>query len=166
MRALGVLVDGVPLPADEARAFWQRFSAWMNERAGDLAGFARAESLASVRPEIHDGEPVLIASRTAAQMPYAPALKKSGRNLENAARPGPGGQRGRPNGSRRPGPGPAPSSGGRPPRPAKGGGSGHPSAAGRPQTRPTSGPASPDRAKRGHGHAKNESSRRGPRGGR
>jgi hypothetical protein len=73
---LVVLVDGVPLPGDEARAFWRRFSEWMNEHAGDLAGFAKVENLASVRPELHDGSPVLVASRTAAQTPYAPAPKK------------------------------------------------------------------------------------------
>jgi hypothetical protein len=77
--SLEVVLDGVPLPGDEARAFWRRFSEWMDERAGDLAGFAKAEGLASVRPELHDGSPVLIASRTAAQVPYAPAAKKNAR---------------------------------------------------------------------------------------
>src|SRR5579884_1673425 len=73
MTALRVLVDQVPLPDDEARPFWRRFSAWMEEHPGDLAGFAASEGLASVHPEVHDGHPVLVASRTAAQRPYAPA---------------------------------------------------------------------------------------------
>ena len=34
-------IDGTPLAEAEARALWQRFSAWMEEHAGDLAGFAR-----------------------------------------------------------------------------------------------------------------------------
>jgi hypothetical protein len=73
---LRVVVDGKPLPDDEARAFWERFSAWMEEHAGDLAGFARAESLASVHPEMHGGAPVLVGSRTAAQKAYASAPKR------------------------------------------------------------------------------------------
>lgn len=80
--SLAVVLDGTPLPAEEARAFWRRFSEWMDERAGDLAEFAKAEGLASVRPELHDGSPVLVASRTAAQVPYgaAPKKKAPGRN--------------------------------------------------------------------------------------
>ncbi len=73
---LRVTVDGKPLPGDEARAFWQRFSAWMEEHAGDLAGFAQAEALASVHPEMHGGAPVLVASRTAPQKAYTSAPKK------------------------------------------------------------------------------------------
>ena len=79
MTAMGdliVLVDGAPLPGEDARAFWRRFSDWMNEHPGDLAGFAQAEGMASVRPEIHEGTPALVASRTAAQTPYASAPKR------------------------------------------------------------------------------------------
>jgi hypothetical protein len=75
MSALRVLVDGEPLPAEEAIAFWKRFSEWMDEHEGDLAGFARSEGLASVRPELHDGSPVLVASRSAPQQPYDVARK-------------------------------------------------------------------------------------------
>jgi hypothetical protein len=78
MTALRVLVDGVPLPDVEARAMWHRFSAWMEEHVGDLAGFASAEGLASVHPEMHGGLPVLVASHAAPQRPYGPAPKKSG----------------------------------------------------------------------------------------
>ena len=81
---LRVTVDGKPLPEDEARAFWHRFSAWMEEHAGDLAGFARTEGIASVHPEMHGGAPVLVASRTAPQKAYTTAPKKP-----TGATPGP-----------------------------------------------------------------------------
>lgn len=68
-----VLVDGQALPTEEAIAFWKRFSAWMDEHPGDLAGFARTEGLSSVTPEMHSGAPVLVASRTAPQKPYTTA---------------------------------------------------------------------------------------------
>jgi hypothetical protein len=73
---LGALVDGTPLPAEEAAALWKRFSAWMDSHAGDLAGFAAVEGFASVHPEVHDGTPVLVASHTRPQGPYAPASRK------------------------------------------------------------------------------------------
>lgn len=68
-----MLVDGEALPTEEAIAFWKRFSAWMDEHPGDLAGFAKTEGLSSVTPEMHSGAPVLVASRTAAQKPYTTA---------------------------------------------------------------------------------------------
>jgi hypothetical protein len=71
--SLRVLVDGAPMADEAGRAFWQRFSAWMEEHHGDLGGFAKAEGLASVRPEMHAGEPVLVASRTVGQAAYASA---------------------------------------------------------------------------------------------
>jgi len=70
---LGVLVDGVAMPDAEARALWERFSAWMEEHRGDLAGFAAREGFVSVHPGVDNGRPVLLASKTAAQRPYAPA---------------------------------------------------------------------------------------------
>jgi hypothetical protein len=76
--ALRVLVEGVALSDEEARAIWRRFSAWMDANVGDLAGFARAEGFASLHPEMHDGSPVLVASRTASQRPYVTAPKKPG----------------------------------------------------------------------------------------
>lgn len=66
-----VLVDGVALPDAEGRAFWQRFSAWMEEHRGDLAGFATAEGFVSVHPAVENGQPVLLVSRTVPQRPYA-----------------------------------------------------------------------------------------------
>jgi hypothetical protein len=71
--SLAVLVDGAPMAKDDAREFWKRFSAWMEEHPGDLAGFARAEGYESVHPQLHGGEPILVASRTAGQAAYAPA---------------------------------------------------------------------------------------------
>src|SRR5579883_1503294 len=76
-RRLRVVVDGSELAEQEARELWQRFSAWMDRHHGDLAGFARAESLASVFPEVHDGEPVLVASRTTSQRDYTTAPRRA-----------------------------------------------------------------------------------------
>jgi hypothetical protein len=73
---LRVLVDGVALEADASRAFWRRYSAWMEEHEGDLAGFAKSEGLTSVHPEIQGGAPVLVGSRTAPQRPYSPAARR------------------------------------------------------------------------------------------
>jgi hypothetical protein len=83
MGELRVILDGEPMPAEEALAFWRRFSEWMEGHVGDLAGFAAAEGLQSVRPELHGGAPVLVASRSRAQVPYATAVKRP----EPAAKP-------------------------------------------------------------------------------
>jgi len=83
---LRVLIDGKPLPEDDARAFWQRFSEWMDAHRGDLAGFAHREGLASVHPELDAGHPVLVASRTAPQRPYKavlPEVSRRGRTRPN-----------------------------------------------------------------------------------
>ncbi len=68
-----VTVDGVALPAAEARALWTRFSAWMEENKGDLAGFAGNEGFASGHPGVDGGKPILRASKSAPQRPYTPA---------------------------------------------------------------------------------------------
>jgi hypothetical protein len=86
MSALRVVVDGEPLAGEEALAFWKRFSEWMEEHRGDLAGFARSEGLASVHPQVHDGAPVLIASRSAAQQPYDVAPRKRTKRPTTRAR--------------------------------------------------------------------------------
>jgi hypothetical protein len=78
MTTLKVLVDGRELETEEGVAFWKRFSAWMDEHEGDLAGFARSEGLVSVRPEMHGGGPVLVASHREAQKPYVTAPKRGG----------------------------------------------------------------------------------------
>jgi hypothetical protein len=75
---LRVLLDGKPLGESEGKALWTRFSAWMETHQGDLAGFARQEGFTSVHPELHDGEPVLVASHTAPQRPYANAPTRRG----------------------------------------------------------------------------------------
>ncbi len=77
---LVVLVDGIALPDEEARALWGRFSAWMDDRRGDLAGFAAREGFASVPPVVDAGRPVLRASRTEMQQPYAPVAQSKGTN--------------------------------------------------------------------------------------
>jgi hypothetical protein len=84
--ALRAFLDAAPLSEPEARALWQRFSAWMEEHAGDLAGFARAEGFASVHPELHGGEPVLVVSKTAPQRPYASALARGGQGAPARSR--------------------------------------------------------------------------------
>jgi hypothetical protein len=79
MTALRAVVDGVALSDEDARGLWRRFSAWMEEHAGDLGGFAKTEGFASLNPEMHAGEPVLVASRTEPQRPYSVARKKKER---------------------------------------------------------------------------------------
>ncbi len=67
---LGVVVDGVALPEDEARALWQTFSAYMEEHRGDLAGFAKSQGFVSAHPRSEGGRAVLVLSRTAPQEEY------------------------------------------------------------------------------------------------
>jgi hypothetical protein len=95
MTALRVVVDAAPLPDEDARAFWKRFSDWMQEHPGDLSGFAQTEGLASVHPEMHGGTPVLVASHTAEQRPYTvapdrPAERRSPGVARPRSRPGQG----------------------------------------------------------------------------
>ena len=78
MTALAVFLDGEPLPDDQARAFWKRFSAWMDAHRGDLSGFARSEGLASVHPEVRAAGAVLVASGAAPQRPYGVARASRG----------------------------------------------------------------------------------------
>ena len=77
-RALTVLVDGAPLPEAEALALWDRFSTWMEDHRGDLKGFAAQEGFASVHPGVDGDRPVLRASKTAEQRPYAPVTAAAG----------------------------------------------------------------------------------------
>jgi hypothetical protein len=87
MSALRVLVDGAPLADHQARAFWKRYSDWMEEHPGDLAGFALREGLSSVHPEMQGGGPVLVASRTQPQSPYGVAPKRPVERQPAASRP-------------------------------------------------------------------------------
>jgi hypothetical protein len=52
----------------------------MDRHQGDLAGFARGEKLASVHPEVHDGQPVLVASTSTPQRDYTTAPKRRSRD--------------------------------------------------------------------------------------
>ncbi len=95
-RALAVLVDGQAMAPEEARSFWERFSTWMEEHRGDLAGFAAQEGFASVHPSVEGGRPVLRVSRSAAQRPYAAVRDRGphgGSDSRDASLPG-GGQTG------------------------------------------------------------------------
>ena len=89
--SLRVLVDGVALSDEDGRAFWGRFSAYMEEHKGDLAGFAKQEGYASVHPSLQGGHPVLLASRSAPQGVY--------RAVDKGAGGGSGGSGGKPGGS-------------------------------------------------------------------
>jgi hypothetical protein len=75
---LAVVVDGVPLPPNEAHALWRRFSEWMEEHRGDLAGFAAREGFKSIHPAVEGGRPVLRASHVEAQRPYTSAARATG----------------------------------------------------------------------------------------
>ena len=98
---LGVVVDGQPMPPDEAREFWARFSAYMEENKGDLAGFAKREGFASVHPSMKDGAPVLLASRTSAQRPYAPVARGGSSDHQASPRDPGRGSKARGKGSKR-----------------------------------------------------------------
>ena len=89
-KKLGVLVDGTPLPEDEAYAIWDRFSLWMEDHRGDLAGFAVQEGFASVHPGVDGDKPVLRVSRTAAQKPYGPVREDGKRAVSARGDQGPG----------------------------------------------------------------------------
>ncbi len=83
---LVVLVDGEPMGPDEARAFWGRFSAYLEAHKGDLAGFAKQEGFASVHPSMRGGQAVLLVSRSDPQRAYA-AVDKGGGSSVHAASP-------------------------------------------------------------------------------
>ena len=72
---LAVQVDGVALGEDEARGLWARFSAYMEEHKGDLAGFAKQEGFASVHPRMGPDGALLELSRTRPQEDYANAKR-------------------------------------------------------------------------------------------
>jgi hypothetical protein len=63
--ALAVVVDGTRLGAEEARLWWQRFSAYMDANRGDFEGFAKQEGFASARVAVLAGAPTLTLSRRA-----------------------------------------------------------------------------------------------------
>ena len=57
---LVAVIDGAPLPEEEARALWKRFSEHMDVHQGDMAGFAAQNGFASVSPEYRAGQAVLV----------------------------------------------------------------------------------------------------------
>ncbi|MDB4944880.1 MAG: hypothetical protein JWP97_4414 [Labilithrix sp.] len=106
-KLLAAYLDGAPLPEPEAHALWDRFSLWMEEHRGDLAGFAASEGYASVKPGVEGDRPVLRASRSATQTPYAPVrpAAEPPRNAQRVPRspPGAGGSQARQRGAPSPG---------------------------------------------------------------
>ena len=85
------------MPDAEALALWDRFSAWMEEHRGDLAGFAAQEGYASVHPGVDGDRPVLRASKTAGQRPYAAVKSGDGRAGSEHPTAGSGGSAARQN---------------------------------------------------------------------
>jgi hypothetical protein len=59
--ALAALVDGVALSGEAARDLWKRFSDYMGEHRGDLAGFAKNNGFIRIAPEYRNGKAVLVA---------------------------------------------------------------------------------------------------------
>ena len=76
----------LPSPSPKRAPSGKRFSAWMEEHKGDLAGFARAAGApAASTPSSTGGEPVLVASRTAPQRPYEQRSSPSGAGARQVA---------------------------------------------------------------------------------
>jgi hypothetical protein len=88
--SLAVLVDGKPMDEAEARTFWGRFSAHMEENKGDLAGFAKKEGFASVHPSMQGGRPVLVVSTSAPQGPYVSVERSGGSSSHQGSARGAG----------------------------------------------------------------------------
>ncbi|MFO0760513.1 MAG: hypothetical protein U0359_28795 [Byssovorax sp.] len=111
---LAVLIDGAPLPEEEARALWVAFSEHMDQHRGDFAGFAALKGWFSVKPEHRQGKAVLVVqtSETAkVAPPPGPAPPRAGARAAGKA--------GKPHGKPR-GKGPPP--GGKPPKRGPGSG--------------------------------------------
>ena len=72
---LVVLVDGVPLGEEEAKALWKAFSEHMEAHRGDMAGFAAQKGWASVAPLYQRGKAVLVV-RTTTSAPKVQARQK------------------------------------------------------------------------------------------
>jgi hypothetical protein len=75
---LAALVDGAPLPEDEARELWKRFSEHMGENKGDMEGFARKNGYTAIAPEFRDGRAVLVAYTTVPPPPPPAKGKPAG----------------------------------------------------------------------------------------
>jgi hypothetical protein len=59
--ALAAIVDGTALSSEAARDLWKRFSDYMGEHRGDIAGFAKNNGFIRVGPEYRNGKAVLVA---------------------------------------------------------------------------------------------------------
>lgn len=73
---LAALVDGAPLPEEQARDLWKRFSEYMGEHQGDMEGFARSNGYTAISPEFRGGRAVLVAYTTTPPPPAPPAKGK------------------------------------------------------------------------------------------
>ncbi|XXX77749.1 hypothetical protein WMF30_03105 [Sorangium sp. So ce134] len=74
---LAASIDGAPLPDEEARDLWTRFSRYMDEHRGDMAGFARENGYVSVTPTFDRGRALLVI-RTTEAPPERPAPRGGG----------------------------------------------------------------------------------------
>ncbi|WP_437814186.1 hypothetical protein [Sorangium sp. So ce1078] len=87
---LAASIDGAPLPDEEARDLWTRFSRYMDEHRGDMAGFARENGYVSVTPTFERGRALLVV-RTTEAPPEKPAPRR-----DDAGKPAPRGGAGKP----------------------------------------------------------------------
>ncbi|WP_437992197.1 hypothetical protein [Sorangium sp. So ce145] len=74
---LAASIDGAPLPDEEARDLWTRFSRYMDEHRGDTAGFARENGYVSVTPTFERGRALLVV-RTTEASPEKPPQRPGG----------------------------------------------------------------------------------------
>ncbi|WP_441289223.1 hypothetical protein ACSRUE_00010 [Sorangium sp. KYC3313] len=74
---LAASIDGAPLADEEARDLWTRFSRYMDEHRGDMAGFARENGYVSVTPTFERGRALLVV-RTTEAPPEKPAQRPAG----------------------------------------------------------------------------------------
>ena len=86
-RTLRVVIDGEELAPEEARAFWARFSEYMEANKGDLSGFAKAEGFTSVHPQMGAEGAVLAVSRTELQKAYSNVSKGGSKDGSSAPQP-------------------------------------------------------------------------------
>jgi len=88
---LAVLVDGIALDAEAARALWTEFSAHMDENKGDVIGFAGKKGWQSVAPEFRQGKAVLVVKTGAAAARRPSKPKPSPKPKGPGGAPGKGG---------------------------------------------------------------------------
>jgi hypothetical protein len=69
---LAVIVGGKTLPAEDARALWEKFSAYMETHRNDFVGFARQEGWKFASVAAHQG----VATLTLSNEPITSAAPK------------------------------------------------------------------------------------------